>query len=119
MNKMSYKEEVVNQAIKSLEDGGFPGASSLSLMFERIYECGYNEAGRMHRDEIQYLKDRLEQAMTTIETLMKTPKVTPPEYPGYTPPVYRGCSRCGISSIGTSICGYVCNRLDCPTKVTC
>lgn len=64
---MSYKKEVVNTAIKSLEAYGFPGAVSLSLMFERVYECGYNEAGRMYQDEIEYLKDRLTQAMNTIE----------------------------------------------------
>ena len=43
---MSYREEVVNTAIKSLEDAGFPGAVSLVLMFERVYDCGYNEARR-------------------------------------------------------------------------
>lgn len=117
-NDMSYKDNVVNAAINSMEEGGYPGARSLSLIFERLYDCGYNEAGRMYRDEIEYLKDRLTQAMNTIETLMKTPKVTPPEYPGYTPPVYRGCSRCGISS-DAGVMGYVCSRLDCPTKVTC
>lgn len=115
---MSYKDEVVNQAIKSLEDAGFPGACSLSLMFDRVYQCGYNEASRMHQEEIQYLKDRLEQAMTTIETLTKSQKIVPRQFPGYTPPVYNGCSRCGIGSEGR-IMGYVCNRLDCPTKVTC
>lgn len=116
---MSYKDEVINQAIKSLEDAGFPGACSLSLMFDRVYQCGYNEAGRMHRDEIQYLKDRLEQAMTTIETLMKTPKVTPPEYPVVSTPTI-GCKVCGIGGSNvTQTWGYVCPRNDCPTKVTC
>ena len=118
---MSYKKEVVNTAIKSLEADGFPGAVSLSLMFllERVYECGYNEAGRIHRDENEYLKDRLKQAMTTIETLSKTPKVAPPEYPVVNAPTI-GCNVCGLrGSSVTQTWGYVCSRLDCPTKVTC
>lgn len=112
---MSYKDNVVGAAIDSMEEGGYPGARSLSLIFERLYDCGYNEAGRMYRDEIEYLKDRLTQAMHAIETLTKTQKIVPRQFPGYTSPVYNGCSRCGIGTDGR-IMGYVCNRLDCPIK---
>ncbi len=50
MNK-SYKEEVVDQAILGLVQGGFPLAETLRLLLERIYECGYNEC-RRQVDEI-------------------------------------------------------------------
>jgi hypothetical protein len=42
----SYKEEVVDQAILGLVQGGFPVAETLRLLLERIYECGYNECRR-------------------------------------------------------------------------
>lgn len=43
---MSYKTLVVEQAVASLKDGGFAGAEAFRLLFERIYDCGYNEAIR-------------------------------------------------------------------------
>jgi hypothetical protein len=42
----TYKDEVVDQAILGLVQGGFPVAESLRMLFERIYECGYNECQR-------------------------------------------------------------------------
>jgi hypothetical protein len=42
----SYKEEVVDQAILGLVQGGFPVAEALRMLLERIYECGYNECQR-------------------------------------------------------------------------
>ena len=45
MNK-SYKEEVVEQVILVLVQGGFPAAESFRILLERIYECGYNECRR-------------------------------------------------------------------------
>ena len=48
----SYKEEVVDQAILGLVQGGYPGAESLRMIFERIYECGYNEHSRQLTESI-------------------------------------------------------------------
>jgi hypothetical protein len=42
----SYKEEVVDQAILGLTQGGLPVAEAFRSLFERIYECGYNECRR-------------------------------------------------------------------------
>jgi hypothetical protein len=42
----SYKEEVVDQAILGLKQGGLPGAEAFRLFFERIYDCGYHECMR-------------------------------------------------------------------------
>jgi hypothetical protein len=39
----SYKEEVVDQAILGLRQGGLPDPEAFRLVFERIYDCGYNE----------------------------------------------------------------------------
>lgn len=43
---MSYKILVVEQAIASLKHGGFAYAEIFKVMFEKIYDCGYNEAIR-------------------------------------------------------------------------
>ena len=48
----SYKEEVVDQAILGLVQGGFPEADSLRMLLERIYECGYNEHSRQLTESI-------------------------------------------------------------------
>jgi hypothetical protein len=42
----TYKEEVVDQSILGLVQGGFPVAESFRLLFERIYDCGYYECRR-------------------------------------------------------------------------
>jgi hypothetical protein len=51
MNK-SYKEEVVDQAILGLVQGGYPEADSLRMLLERIYECGYNEHSRQLTESV-------------------------------------------------------------------
>jgi hypothetical protein len=48
----SYKEEVVDQAILGLVQGGYPEADSLRMLLERIYECGYNEHSRQLTESI-------------------------------------------------------------------
>jgi hypothetical protein len=45
MNK-SYKEEVLDQAIIGLKQGGLPQPEAFRLIFERIYDCGYHECRR-------------------------------------------------------------------------
>jgi len=48
----SYKEEVVDQAILGLIQGGFSEAESLRMLLERIYESGYNEHSRQLTESI-------------------------------------------------------------------
>ena len=111
---MSHKQDIVDQAIKGLEDGGYPGAALLAPLLERVYQCGHNEAGRMYRDEIEFLKQRLEEYMLTINMLLPKGKPNIVLHPQYS----RGCSICGIGTNG-EVMGYVCPRHNCPTKVTC
>lgn len=40
------------------------------------------------------------------------------QWPNTTKQWPRGCSVCGLGSDGRSM-GYVCNRTDCPTAITC
>ena len=42
----SYKEEVVDQAILGLKQGGLSDPEAFRLVFERIYDCGYYECRR-------------------------------------------------------------------------
>ncbi len=42
----SYKDEVVDNAIIGLRQGGIPDPDAFRLLFERIYDCGYYECRR-------------------------------------------------------------------------
>lgn len=44
-----YKTDVVNEAIEGLRQGGMPYPEVFRFVFERIYDCGYNEAIRVMR----------------------------------------------------------------------
>lgn len=42
----SFKDEVVDNAIIGLRQGGIPDPEAFRLLFERIYDCGYYECKR-------------------------------------------------------------------------
>ena len=48
MPDLDYRKMVVDSAIKGLIDGGWDKlyAENLTLLLERVYNCGYNEAKR-------------------------------------------------------------------------
>ncbi len=50
---MDYKQEVVEAAIQGLIQGGMQKdiAEAFYLLFERVYDSGYNEARRNIREE--------------------------------------------------------------------
>lgn len=117
---MSYKYDVIKATVDSMNEGGYPGASTLVPVFEQLYDCGYNEAGRMYRDDVEFLRDRLKHSEEMLEYNMKLVE----KLAGATvfPPVKTtiGCDVCGLGGSNVSqAMGYVCPRGDCPTKVTC
>jgi hypothetical protein len=75
-----------------------------------MYEC----AGL--RAEVERLRGELDRRTTldpAKEMLGWTPKLPSP------PPLWgKGCPVCGLGAGGTAT-GYVCQRGDCPTRVTC
>jgi hypothetical protein len=48
MTEKSYKQEVIESAIQGLAQGGMQKdiANAFYLLFERVYDSGYNEARR-------------------------------------------------------------------------
>lgn len=70
------------------------------------------------------IADLLEEAATDIELLrmqvesLKQYKLYKPDYIPSTYDSNKGCYVCGIGANG-AIIGYVCNRSDCPTRITC
>jgi hypothetical protein len=89
---MTYKQEVVDTAIAAMKTGGYAEADIFRLIFERIYDSGYNEAVRnLHQFEYN--------------------KPVPPL-------LSMGCHVCGLGANG-EIMGYVCHNPGCPTKITC
>jgi hypothetical protein len=45
MNK-TYREDVVQAAIRGLKEGGMKEANIFEFLLVRVYECGYNECLR-------------------------------------------------------------------------
>lgn len=60
--------------------------------------------------------DKLYDLERRILYLEQQQRVT--NWPNTIPQWPRGCSVCGLGSDGRSY-GYVCNRTDCPTAITC
>lgn len=52
-NENSYKQQVIEQAKLGFMQGGLPAESAyvFSILLERVYDCGYNEAVRNLRSD--------------------------------------------------------------------
>lgn len=68
-------------------------------------------------DILEEAANALEQRDKTIEAL-KLYKLYKPDYIPDTFDTTKGCHVCGIGANG-GVIGYVCNRSDCPTRITC
>lgn len=73
----------------------------------------------MDRDTEDYIR-QLEKRLVLLEgrVAMLEARQMYPTTPLYRTTTHTGCGVCGIGSDGR-VMGYVCNRNDCPTKVTC
>ena len=56
---MKYKTEVITSAIEGLEKAGFDQARLFQTLFEKIYDCGFNECARIMTYE-EMRRDRYE-----------------------------------------------------------
>lgn len=97
----SYKQDVLDAAIEGLVAGGMSNerADLLLVLLDKVYECGYNEALRNTETQESYPYNNRNQLWTVG-------------------PQYLGCQVCGLGKNGTAT-AYVCNRSDCPTRVSC
>jgi hypothetical protein len=101
MNKQ-HKEQVINNVTNALGDVGSSMLNRVRPLIDLAYEAGYNQA----------IKDAAERQSTDSMTeLWWNPRTVKPV------DTNKGCSVCGIGADGKPY-GYVCNRDDCPTKVT-
>jgi hypothetical protein len=64
--------------------------------------------------QINELRERLDRALHQ----WPIPHLPAPYMPQAVPPFPRGCPVCGIGANG-EVMGYVCPRMDCPTRITC
>jgi hypothetical protein len=99
MNK-HHKEQTVNNATNALGDVGSSFLSRVRPLIDLVYEAGYNQA---IKDTVQH------------QPIMPRDQPVPQKWESYP---YRGCQVCGMGADGKAY-GYVCNRSDCPMKVTC
>jgi hypothetical protein len=96
-----HKEETINKIIIALgDDIGSTFLNRLKPLLDLAYEASYNQA----------IKDAAERQST-----MPWDQPVPQKWESYP---HRGCQVCGIGADGKAY-GYVCNRDDCPTRVTC
>ena len=74
----------------------------------------------MNDELAKQIIELLEQISISLEKLNNPMIYWPTEtHPDTSPPRYaKGCPVCGIGADGQPY-GYVCNRADCPTQVTC
>jgi len=101
MNKQ-HKEETINKIIIALgDDIGSTFLNRLKPLLDLAYEASYNQA----------YKDATER-----QSIMPRDQPVPQKWESYP---YKGCPLCGIKEDDKAKYGYVCNRSDCPTKVTC
>jgi hypothetical protein len=102
MNKQ-HKEQIINNVTNALGDVGSSMLSRIRPLLDLAYEAGYNQA----------IKDATERQSTNpIPEQWWNPRTVKPV------DLNKGCSVCGMGADGKAY-GYVCNRDDCPTKVTC
>jgi hypothetical protein len=99
MNKQ-HKEQIINNVTNALGDVGSSMLNRVRPLIDLAYEAGYNQA----------IKDAAERQST-----MPWDQPVPQKWKSYP---HRGCQVCGIGADGKAY-GYVCNRDDCPTRVTC
>jgi hypothetical protein len=99
MNKQ-HKEQIINNVTNALGDVGSSMLNRVRPLIDLAYEAGYNQA----------IKDAAERQST-----MPWDQPVPQKWESYP---HRGCQVCGIGADGKAY-GYVCNRDDCPTRVTC
>lgn len=103
MNKQ-HKEETINKIIIALgDDIGSTFLNRLKPLLDLAYEASYNQA----------IKDAAERQSTNpIPEQWWNPRIVKPV------DLNKGCPLCGIREDDKAKYGYVCNRSDCPTKVT-
>ena len=99
MNKQ-HKEQIINNVTNALGDVGSSVLNRVRPLIDLAYEAGYNQA----------IKD-------TVQHQPIIPRDQPVRQKWESYP-YRGCPVCGMGADGKAY-GYVCNRSDCPTRVTC
>jgi hypothetical protein len=103
MNKQ-HKEETINKIIMALgDDIGSTFLNRLKPLLDLAYEASYNQA----------YKDATERQSTNpIPEQWWNPRIVKPV------DINKGCPVCDMGADGKAY-GYVCNRSDCPTRVTC
>ena len=102
MNK-HHKEQTVNNAANAMGDVGSALINRIKSLLDLAYEAGYNQA----------IKDATErQPSIPMSEQWWNPRIVKPV------DLNKGCQVCGIGADGKPY-GYVCNRDDCPTRVTC
>jgi hypothetical protein len=82
----------------------------LDILTEKVRHA--QERMDVVQKENEYLKSLVNQLASRI------PHPTPTWVQHSPVPLPKGCSTCGLGADG-KVYGYVCNRTDCPTKVTC
>jgi uncharacterized small protein (DUF1192 family) len=104
-----------HQHIKDAQESGIPRARKW-VVRESFSRDQVEQATAELRAEVERLRAELERRTTldpAKEMLGWTPKLPSP------PPLWgKGCPVCGLGAGGTAT-GYVCQRGDCPTRVTC
>jgi hypothetical protein len=88
-----HKEQIINNVTNAIGDVGSSVLSRIRPLIDLAYEAGYNQA----------IQDTYS---SFSQSLLPTQKMK------------QGCQVCGIGADGKAY-GYVCNRDDCPTRVTC
>ena len=78
----------------------------------------------MKTDDVIRIIERLERDLKELKQRVdefESPRTWPSPnttWPTIQPKVTMGCPICGIGADGKAY-GYVCNRSDCPTRITC
>lgn len=99
MMNEKHKQQTVNNAANALGDVGTSLLNRIRPLLDLVYEAGYNQA-KKDADQFQPVEQYWNPR--TVKNL----------------DMNKGCPVCGIGADGKSY-GYVCQRNDCPTKVTC